>query len=686
MASELIYLGTEPEFLELAEDEVSYMAPLSPNHDVPFISERHHAVFKGFRGTNPFFDTPTIIDASWDWFRRTLSPDDQPPSVRRYLDFLTRHGELRRTIGILDIGQELRKAYRHSPMGHKTRSLLTELQEAVAEFFAIVRLREPGSAPFWQVLSNASLGEALEIVDTFLVKPGPVHYGTHRVGEDWYLRQAWRRRPAPAQFRRQFAGKKYTGYGLFPRGIQRTLYGSYILYIQGFPGIAAHCGPSPISDENEADAKDALKVAHFPRLPGEGELSHPIHGDAHLADRLVNGLFCGNFQSVGDDRLLYELRWNDRLFGGRVRDTGKGSYRLPDVRASLTAEADRLVLRRLSFQYEEERDVSRDTWLHYTPADGRLWERAKVVFRGAAALDAQLDAHLARGHVLCEHVLLGIKEGLDDRHEVSRLLVPHLDGVDVINKLGDYLIFGPKGCLATTSALSPAGVDAIVVERLAAYDWKGFAPRAPLHSGDRYARAAKAFWEVCESYVDATLGANAFDHRVEKMSRKLTKASPRPKPYRGHPRGWTHQTELGNPSRSSGISRIRNRADLVTFCAWTLFHATFFHTWINDAQWEDAGDVHFAPMGLRGRVDTSPLATHEAWLEEVGPSAMDHGYMKLIHWALTHFDMGYLAKNDLCPSTAPFAKYVAEHLGSPFSAAADDPRLHPVNLRSRLNS
>lgn len=501
------------------------------------------------------------------------------------------------------------------------------------------------------------------------------------LGHAWYQRQPWVWSDGPLPRRRPIAHAM--PYSFLPRGMQRSLYGSYVLYVRGFQPAVACATPSPMGALDEARARDVLAAGVFPDHPSWPGF-RPVGGtteamEDHLCDRVLNGMAPQGFRVEPDGGLFVDLTWQDCTFGGDPR-IGARPYELPDVRARFTRDTNRLHLHAVELAYRGEATRT------FVPG-GVGWDRALVVFRGALVLDAQLDHHLARGHVLCEQVRVAIEtSGVPERHPIRALLVPHLEGVDVIDRMGDYLVMGPEGCLATGSALSAEDVTTRIRNALGAWDWKGFRPRDPLVHDDVFARAAGVFWALCVRYVERELPDAAFDAVARAFSDELVASSVPPSVHRDL-RGatWTHASELGDPARSSSLSPLQDARDLRAFCAWVVYHATFFHGWVNDGQWSDCGDIRWAPIGLRGRATDDPGLPLEDWLDRVRPAAVDVAYQKLVYHALTRFDIGYLQPDDLDPP-ARLRPDDLDTLGPPFADDAQDPRLRPRNLRSRLNS
>lgn len=47
-----------------------------------------------------------------------------------------------------------------------------------------------------------------------------------------------------------------------------------------------------------------------------------------------------------------------------------------------------------------------------------------------------------------------------------------------------------------------------------------------------------------------------------------------------------------------GTLAISSIDDLKKLCIYVIYHSTFFHSWVNNKQNEDGGDVDYATIGL----------------------------------------------------------------------------------------
>ncbi len=253
--------------------------------------------------------------------------------------------------------------------------------------------------------------------------------------------------------------------------------------------------------------------------------------------------------------------------------------------------------------------------------DEVLWQQAKRVFRCAWLGAGEMDTHLCMAHLNVEQYAIAAFRNLE-RSPVTCLLFPHLKDVVTINFLGASLIFGTKGVLSTNSPLTTDASWNRLEKQLGRLDWSNWTPRSPLYDGHTYAKAANLFWTALNHYIEAFFQRHKNTviehwHEVHRFSNDLVNHSVEyTKPSKQE--GQLYCTNEGNRSDSqrehtAGLVRavrsITSTAvnpgdsdleNLKQVCRYIIFHATLFHTWTNDLQITDGGEIRYATLGLRG--------------------------------------------------------------------------------------
>ncbi|WP_437518398.1 lipoxygenase family protein [Sorangium sp. So ce1099] len=421
-------------------------------------------------------------------------------------------------------------------------------------------------------------------------------------------------------------------------------------------------GAAPSLRALQADYPESLTVRMERQAPGSSR------SDAFFGERLLNGMFATVLdrdpEAAGDpDAFRLYFPWN-----AYEQD---GIHCLPDVDLRLRLVDGRLLPVRIVLGLREPGATAAGspvTRRALTPADGAGWEAAKRVARVSATLDAELGNHLAQCHLNLEQYAIAAHRNLR-RSPLRWLLMPHLREVVLINHAANEFLIGPDGYITRASALTERAIEARLQHLLGSYDWRGFAPAPPVCEGHRYARAAQLFWRAIGEHVDAFFAEHgaALDAQwleVRRFSDDLVAhAAPafvcrwlRARvPGKGAP--WFQRSERMDldakaaeppPRAVSAITRTDTpqpgeREALQQLCRYIIFFATFRHSWANNLQWDDGGDVLYSCLGLRwGRGDI--LVPEED--PEVAPPPEEATEMLWISWMLSRTSYGLLLSNE----------------------------------------
>jgi hypothetical protein len=411
--------------------------------------------------------------------------------------------------------------------------------------------------------------------------------------------------------------------------------------------------------------------------------------DAFLADRLLNGFSPMIPLRDDDGALRLSVRFDE------VESDGHMELVSGDARFTLDADG-RLAPRSIDLDVRDASHTapfSPTRRLTATPADGPRWRAARRAFRSAWGLSGVLDTHLAHGHLNVEQYAVALFRNVR-RSPLRRLLGPHLREVSAINHFGQGAVFGASGIVTNNSPLTSASALARLAAGVGRCDWSTFRPRAPLSEHHRYARAANLFWDLVERHVARFFAEEASGLaeewlEVHRFSRDLVARSARFAPVPERERYTCHR-ELDDPrlprETVGGVLRaVRpvTRADrpadgdlqrLAQLCRYVIFHATFFHTWENDLQAEDGGDVAYATLGVpAGAIELDDERT----LRPSPRQATDQLYYA---HGLASRTPGMLVANDRGDVPGPLPALVAAHRAE-FALLGVD----VDTLRSRIN-
>jgi hypothetical protein len=319
--------------------------------------------------------------------------------------------------------------------------------------------------------------------------------------------------------------------------------------------------------------------------------------DERFVYKLLNGACPTDFTTTPDGRLHVVRSWD--------RFALDGVHELPNIHAVFARENDRLVPLSITVQLRTDNASAPHSPLDppqvYRPGE-RGWSHAKHLLESNNYVYTQVANHLGRGHFNAEQLALAAWRNLR-LSPLRRILFPHLREVMIINVEGESAIFGPDGLVTKNSALTADSLAEAIVAH-SSIDWWGWRPRAPVAADHDYARIAQLVWEAISEHIDQALAAEmdgivAAWGEVLGMSEDLVSHSiafePWPLPEghalldpREHAKPDAPRVERGgvvrtmSPITTSAQPRAADIENLAQFCRYALFHAGFWHGWVND--------------------------------------------------------------------------------------------------------
>lgn len=405
----------------------------------------------------------------------------------------------------------------------------------------------------------------------------------------------------------------------------------------------------------------AIQAAYPDNLTRRLERERPGHtrSDAYFGERLANGFYPAPLRrdDARDDVYRLRYRWDDLDF--------HPPYELANVDAELTLVDGALLPTRLVIQTRLPGAFAAGSPLaepiDLTPRDGARWEQAKRIARVAHFVAGEIDGHLSRAHLDVEQYAVAAFRNLR-RSPLRRLLFPHLKEVASINAQGAWLVFGDTGFVPRASALTSDAVEQRFAQQLATLDWSSFRPRTPLSTRPGFAHVATLYWDVLGTAIEAFFSRFSDDiarHWTEAraFSRDLVAHSVPHAPASLISRiddpfaGERDDVSLPRTEHHGILRAVRppvteahpNEADLARLrqlCRYVVYHATLWHSWVNDLQLEDGGDVTYGSLGLRGG----------SWGDEandaIGPAPLEATDQLYLTRLLTGVSYGYILKNE----------------------------------------
>ncbi|WP_228560185.1 MULTISPECIES: lipoxygenase family protein [Myxococcus] len=460
--------------------------------------------------------------------------------------------------------------------------------------------------------------------------------------------------------------------------------------------LQVRLGQAPGLDGIQADYPEAMTVRMERESPGS------TRTDAFFGERLLNGMFStlmdGDPEAPGDTKAF-------RLYFPWNAYEQDGVHCLPDVDVRLRLVEGRLSPVRIILGMREPGATapgSPVTRRSYTPADGEGWEAAKRMARVSATLETELGNHLGQCHFNVEQYAIAAHRNLR-RSPLRWLLMPHLREVVLINHSANGFLVGPTGYITRASALTERSVETRLLHLMGSYDWKGFTPAPPICESHRYARAAGLFWRLVGEHVEAFFAEHgaaleAQWSEVRRFSDDLVAHSAPAFVCRylratvpGRAAPWFVRSERMDldakvaeppPKAVSAVTRTDapqpgEMEALKQLCRYVIYFATFRHAWANNLQWDDAGEVLYACLGLRwgqaGALSTE--ADHD-----VAPPPEEATEMLWISWMLSKTSYGFLLANEEADVHPRFVEFLRAHAAE-FSALGMDIR----TVSSRIN-
>ncbi|MDX5340149.1 MAG: hypothetical protein LPK25_14070 [Cyclobacteriaceae bacterium] len=374
----------------------------------------------------------------------------------------------------------------------------------------------------------------------------------------------------------------------------------------------------------QADYPKNLTVAMEEKLP------YSTRCDYWFGRRTMNGMNAATFIP---DPLEPERFWV-KYFGACTYEVND-EYAFPTVEIKFHIPSDQFPIPEQIITTGPVSSHEKDQFIRksFTPQDGDQWEQAKRVARVSGALCAELDDHFAATHVNTEQFAIAARRNLR-KNPLTILLFPHLKEVSLINHSADTILIGP-GYIPRASALTAKGIVKRCEDMMGVLDWKNWRPMEILSPKHTYAQAENLFWEVVGEFVEDFFqknekkileewyevfrfsedlvqnSAEVFHHSIhskplssEEKEREESRIAYYHERYRFDP--YLPREEFQGKVRAmSPITKNPFQPDpgdmdnLKDACKYAIMMATFMHTWVNEHQYEDIGEVLYCSLGLR---------------------------------------------------------------------------------------
>jgi hypothetical protein len=229
----------------------------------------------------------------------------------------------------------------------------------------------------------------------------------------------------------------------------------------------------------------------------------------------------------------------------------------------------------------------------------------------------------------------------------------------LINQIGDGANFGTTGILASNTPLTVNACRQRLVEGLGRQDWRGWRPRKPISKEHQYANVANLYWELLDEHVSqfflehqADIVANwlevrrfsddVVDHAVERVDPDPTGIYDDGElPTERLPSGRDGRRAV-SPVTRTDTPQTGEVAALQLLCQYVIFHATLAHTWSNDKQVEDGGEITYGPLALRNGSIGSDYVDES----QVLPNAIEASAQLFFAYSLNSQTRGLLTQDE----------------------------------------
>jgi len=303
----------------------------------------------------------------------------------------------------------------------------------------------------------------------------------------------------------------------------------------------------------------------------------------------------------------------------------------------------------------------------YTPKDEEKWLQAKRIFRTNSFFAAEMIEHYIKAHLQMEQYTIAVFRNLR-KNPVRLILSPHVKSLVNINQRADEVLVSPTiGLVTTNGPLIPASVVQICKESMATYDWKGWKPRQPICESHTFAKITNLYWQVLTEYIDAFFEDYQEEivkewGEIHRLSDDIIEHSVAYQP--SQPCGssldndydWYDYNELDKPDipRTTVNGKVKatrpitnsdkpsaeDIQNLKEFCRYVVFFITLWHSWVNDSQADEGGEIFYNSLALRNGSfgnENDP---------SIAPNILESTNLIYMVNVLTAIKYGYILKNE----------------------------------------
>jgi hypothetical protein len=399
--------------------------------------------------------------------------------------------------------------------------------------------------------------------------------------------------------------------------------------------------------------------------------------DEWFGERMMNGMNRGSFLPDKNEPNVYWVK-----YFGVCNYEHNNEYALPTTEIKFEID-ERSFPRPLAIHLTGPTNAfDKNPWQKkiVTKLDGEEWMFAKRVARVAGGFSTEVDEHFTGTHLNTEQYAIAAYRNFR-QNPLACLLFPHLKEVALINHTADKVII--HGYIPTATALTENGIHDRTRDVLGMQDWKNWHPMKALCERHDCAKADQLFWEVLVEYVDDFFEKNLaeirkhwrevyhfsqdlVDHAVPVFlsDKDLNKLSPAERKlaedrfeYYSFQYGFDTKAKRARVNDQlkavSPITMTVNSDDVLVedvenikqVCCYAIMMATYMHTWINEHQYDDMGEVLYNCGGLRfGSKERGIMAPEDDL--SIAPDLTRSTEMLWLTNFLSRTEYGFITKNE----------------------------------------
>lgn len=359
-----------------------------------------------------------------------------------------------------------------------------------------------------------------------------------------------------------------------PQSVQPTRHWEFNFYTSAI-GLKAVKPLLTIPTQNNGQLQ-LTAASYLP--PNLTRLNPDKYSDEFFVERRLNGFNPGQMKRVENQPWQYIIRYE--FPDVQVDENGI----LPQyIEARFCLDSQKLHPHSIEYLlYEETENLTNK------PGD-RDWEWAKKLFRNAEFVSHELRTHLGATHLNMDQYAMAYYRNID-KNPIKQLLHPHFEGLLKIDQQGINVLIGNEaheGTVPSLTCLNYQDSQRLLKEGLKYLTYRNWSPRQqtlPDYVENNYFdTAAITMWNILTEYVK-----NFCDEHQQEIQQQWSEIEAMSDDLSSHS---ILKPELGTLD-------IKNMSDLRQMLIYIIYTCTFQHSWVNNKQYEDGGDVEYATLGM----------------------------------------------------------------------------------------